>query len=847
MVAVDAAVPGFFTYLIPQGMAVKVGQMVRVGFGRRDVVGYVMSLGSGGKPISFALKPILEILRPEPLFGEGFTEMVSFVSRYYLYPEGLAVKEILPGGIAPKLGKFVALTPAGAAKGPPAGEAGGRALPLLALRYPGGAPLGSFSDPRELREISDLVAKGLAAYSWEVVASGVGFGFEWLISEERDPPEAKRLGKSERDLLERLKGAPPTPLSHFRIFYKDALRVARSLRAKGLIAMERHELSRDDPTRAIRLPHGAVERLTPDQGRALSAIGGALESGAGGGFLLFGVTGSGKTEVYLRAADIALKAGRGVLWLAPEIALTMGLEARIKAGLPGLRMSVLHSALSQGERHDHWQNLERGVSRLALGARSAVFAPIRDLGLVIVDEEHDWAYKQEDGLRYHGRDLALWRARKDSAVIVLGSATPSLESFHGTTTGRLSLLVMGGRPGGATLPQITLNDRRNAPKGSRVLGPELKRELRGAFGRGEQALIFINRRGFSSIPICMSCGEALRCPYCSLSLTLHGPRAEEPSPDAECGELGGIPEGSVLVCHGCGFRGAHQDRCPSCGSGIVRYMGVGTEKLQALVEREFGAKGLRLDADSTRRKGGSKGILEAFGKREADFMVGTQMAAKGHDFANLTVVGVVDADIGLNLPDFRAAERSFQLLSQVSGRAGRADKPGKVIIQTLNPAHYALVAASAHDYMGFFQDELSIRESLSLPPLGRLALLRFSGVEEGDVSEAAGRAFQALDALVRKGDPGEFEILGPAPSPINKLKDRYRYQIMLRSKTVKARHQVLAAFLGPFRKALAKGFSKGLPKDKDKDKDKPKDKDKSKAKTKEKISLIVDVDPYHLL
>jgi primosomal protein N' (replication factor Y) len=819
MVAVDAAVPGFYTYGIPEGMDIRVGQMVRVQFGRRDLVGYVMRLGTGGKPVTYTLKPILEVLRPEPLFGERLTELVRFVSSYYLYPEGLAVKEILPGGIAPKLGKFVSLTPAGMGADPGGLGELARVAGLLKASHPGGLSVKAFTDPRELRGLSELVRQGLASYSWEIVSKGVGFSFEWILSENPEPPEKlPRLGKNERDLLERLKGAPPTPLSHFRIFYKDALRVARSLRTKGLIGMERNELSRDDPLRAISLPHGEVRKLTADQEKALDAINGALEKGGGGGFLLFGVTGSGKTEVYLRAAEKALGQGKGVLWLAPEIALTMGLEARIKQALAGTRVSVLHSALSQGERHDHWQNLERGHSRLALGARSAVFAPIRDLGLIIVDEEHDWAYKQEDGLRYHGRDLALWRAKECKAVIVLGSATPSLESYQGTRTGRLGLLVMNERPEGARLPTVSVNDRRKAPKGSRVLGPELKRELAAAFRRGEQALLFINRRGHSGVPMCMSCGETLKCPYCSLSLTLHGPQGG-PHPDSECGDMGGIPEGSVLMCHGCGYRGKPPDVCPGCGSGIVRYMGVGTEKLQELVEKELGASGLRLDQDSTRRKGGSKGILEAFGKKEADFMVGTQMAAKGHDFGNLTVVGVVDADIGLNLPDFRSSERTFQLLSQVSGRAGRADKPGKVIIQTLNPGHYALLAASQNDYLGFFRNEMEIRESLSLPPLGRLALLRFSGPEEGPLAEMADNARAGLERLTRIGAPGEFEILGPAPSPITRLKGLYRYQIMLISKTVRGRHQVLVAFLAPFRKALAKT----------------------------KIAMTVDVDPYHLM
>jgi primosomal protein N' (replication factor Y) len=816
-VAVDSAAKGFFTYSVPEGMDVRVGQMVLVEFGRREAVGSVMRVASGEKPPPFALKPVMEILRPEPLFGEGFAELVGFVSSYYMYPEGLAVKEILPGGVAPKLAKKVTLTEDGMALPPEPGGAERPTLELLKSARQEGVPWSAFKSDSERRHVSSLVRRGLARFSWDLASRGTAFSFEWIVAPTENSPEGVRLGKNEKDLWERLKGAPPTQLSHFKMFYKTPLITARSLEKKGLCQLFRRELSRDDPSRAIRLPQGEVTELTPDQESALGQIGGALEQGRQQGFLLFGVTGSGKTEVYLRAAEKALKMGKGVLWLAPEIALAMGLESRVKSALPGLRVSVLHSALSAGERHDHWLSLERGASRLALGARSAVFAPVKDLGLVIVDEEHDWAYKQEDGLRYHGRDLALWRARQSGAAAVLGSATPSMESYYGTLTGRLTLLTMESRPGGALLPEAGVFDRRSAPRGAKVLSPELRDSLAAAFARGEQALLFLNRRGHSSTPVCVKCGEALKCPYCSLTLTLHGPRSA-PHPDAECGELGGIPEGSALVCHGCGWRSQPKDACPACGAGIVRYLGIGTEKLTTLVEKEFGAKGLRMDADSTRSKGGSKEILEAFGRGDADFMAGTQMAAKGHDFANLTVVGVVDADIGLHMPDFRAAERTFQLLSQAAGRAGRAKKPGKVIIQTFNPGHYAVQAAAAHDYLGFFKSELETREALCLPPLSRLALLRFSADSEELLSQTADRAAAALQALVKGGPDGEYELLGPAQSPIYKLKERFRAQIMLRAKTHGGRRKVLEAFVGPFRKTLKKG-----------------------------AAMTVDVDPYHMM
>ncbi|MDR2354308.1 MAG: primosomal protein N', partial [Deltaproteobacteria bacterium] len=658
--------------------------------------------------------------------------------------------------------------------------------------------------------------QGLAKFFYEFSGKGLNFSYEYYVSPVEDPPlKLPRLGKNEKKFWELIIDAPATPLSHFRNFFNDALQIARSLVKKQLIVMEKHEVSRDDPNRAINLTHGAVNELTQEQQEALKAITLAQEEGRGQNFLLFGVTGSGKTEVYLRAAQKALSMGKGVLWLAPEIALTMGLETRVRS-LEGAEVAVLHSKLSPGERHDHWLNLTRGRARVALGARSAVFAPLHNLGLIVVDEEHDWAYKQEDGLRYNGRDLALWRAKENNAVLILGSATPSLESFYGTQTGRLTLLEMKSRPQGAVLPEVTICDRRGAPRGAKVISRILRESMLTAFAKKEQALLFINRKGYSSLPICLSCGAPLKCPHCSLTLTLHGPLGEKNFPAD--GEAVPVTPESVLVCHGCGFRAKPRHSCPECGQGIVRYLGVGTEKLQELVETDLRAKGLRMDALSTRKKGGIKSILESFGRGEVDFLVGTQMAAKGHDFSNLTVVGVVDADIGLNMPDFRASERTYQLLSQVSGRAGRAEKRGKVIIQTLNPEHYSLVAAKNHDYFDFFENEIKIREELGLPPFGRLALIRFSGENEEEVIFSCEKAGEMLRSLCEGYPEGALEVLGPAPSPISRLKERFRYQIMFRSQTVQDRHRVLRAFLPDFRKSLKKT-----------------------------VIFTVDIDPYHLI
>jgi primosomal protein N' (replication factor Y) len=834
VVAVEAAAPGLYSYLVPPGMEVRVGQTVLVPFAGRDLLGYVMATEPAGAGYRGAMKPLRAVVREEPLFGPDLKRLAHAVSEYYLYPVGLCVREILPGGLSPKVEKEAALTEAGLglASGAPSGDPMDP-LALLLKSHPEPVPLSIFKAQGDAARVTALARRGLVRFTYRIAGKGARFAYETVLSPVPDPPaEPPRLGRRERELWERLRGAPPTPLSHFRNYFRDASRLARSLEAKGLALLDRQEIHRDDPSRAPELPGRPVDALTPEQEAALGPVLEALDGaagrggpgagpappgGGGGRFLLFGVTGSGKTEIYLRAALHALSLGRGVLWLAPEIALAMGLEARIRAYLPGEALSVLHSGLSAGERHDHWMSLARGRSRLALGARSAVFAPVRDLGLVVVDEEHDWAYKQEDGLRYHARDVAAWRARESGAALVLGSATPSLESYRAAEEGRLRLLVMRERPAGAVLPQVRVHDRRRSPRGGRILSPELRNELLAAFGRGEQALLFVNRRGWASLPICLSCGEALKCPGCSLNLTLHGPQGP-PLEGAEAGSVRDIPEGSLLVCHGCGWRGRPPAVCPGCGEGLVRYMGAGTERILESAEKDFRVRGLRLDADSARAKGGLKAILEGFGRGEAAFMVGTQMAAKGHDFPNLTVVGVVDADIGLNLPDFRAAERTYQLLSQVSGRAGRAGKPGRVVIQTLNPGHYSVTAACSHDYLSFYRAEAGMRRELGLPPFGRLALLRFTGADEARTEAAAAGAAETLRGLVEARPDGDFLLLGPAPSPVDRLKARYRFQMMLRAGTSAARGEVLAAFAPLCRKRLPKT-----------------------------VAFSVDVDPYHLL
>jgi len=812
-VAVAARVAGLFSYLVPPELAeaVQVGQAVLAPLGARPVVGYILALGRSPAPAR--LKPLMEIIGSEPLFGPGLSRLIHFISRYYHYPPGQAAREVLPGGLAPALTRVLRPTETAAGL-----LLGAEAELLARLKAAGaeGLDLKSLSAEGLGQAARRLTASGQARPGWRLDLKSTRTRTEWWLAPAGQPPaEPKRLGPKEAALWRLARAGPAKPLSYFAHYVPNPLPQARSLAAKGLVELSAREVFRDDPDRALApAGSGPPPDLTPQQTRALAALETALAIGSGREFLLFGVTGSGKTEVYLRAAAKTLAAGREVLWLTPEIGLTLGLERLLKDRLGEDRVAVLHSGLSAAQRHDQWQRIRRGLAPVVLGARSAVFAPLENLGLVVVDEEHDPAYKQDDGLRYNGRDLALWRAGQASAVLVLGSATPSFESYQAALSGRLTLLEMSERPGVAVLPRVVIVDQRAEPARSRrALSPALSRALTETLDRGEQALLFLNRRGLANLPMCLKCGQVLECPHCSRSLTLHGPQRPEEERGAGHAALG---RGEILVCHACGYRADPPAGCPHCLAPLVRYFGVGTERLLKIAAEACPqVRGARLDTDSTRRKGSLKNTLDSFARGEFNLLVGTQMAAKGHDFPNLTLVGVVDADLGLGLPDFRAGERTFQLLTQVAGRAGRGAVPGTVIIQTLNPRHPVLRAAAAHDYRAFFQAEIEARRELGYPPFSRLALIRFSGPEAPAVEAAAEEAAEAGRRLAAGSD---LEILGPAPAPLARLREQYRFQILIRGATALVRRRFLSAWLPLAEKKAPAG-----------------------------LKLTTDIDPYHFM
>ncbi len=542
-----------------------------------------------------------------------------------------------------------------------------------------------------------------------------------------------------------------------------ALPSARALEKQHFIRIEEEQVHRDpagSETFALTTPL----RLNEEQAAALAAVKSAIEARESKPMLLQGVTGSGKTEVYLQAARHVLDEGRGVLILVPEISLTPQTMARFKsrfADIPGA-VAILHSAMSDGERFDEWHAIHRGQARIAIGPRSALFAPVQKLGLIIVDEEHDSSYKQENSPRYHGRDLAVLRAKMEGATIVLGSATPSLESLYNVQTGKYTLLGMDKRADGQRLPLTRVLDMRSEPKDKRNLGilsERLRMAIEERLREHQQVILLLNRRGFARALQCPDCGYTAVCEHCALPMTYHATE-------------------NRLICHICGFRAVVPRRCPECHSGGILLEGYGTQKVEAVLRRCFPQARLqRVDADVTARKNALRNILDDFRAHRTDILLGTQMISKGLDFPNVTLVGVLNADLGLCVPDPRAGERTFQLLTQVAGRAGRGELDGEVIIQTYNPQAAAIQYARRHDTDGFAENELGIRRQLGFPPFTHLSVLTVRSEHE----EIAALALATLHKRLQNTLPPQAEISDPLPAPLPKAHGQFRYQCTIKS------------------------------------------------------------------
>ena len=730
VVTVAVPVPALqaLSYRVPDGMAVPpVGGRVRVPLGRRVVTGCVLeapdagaSSDAGSPPPPAELKDLLESLDPEPYLPRDVIDLALWVAEYY-------------------------------ACGP--GESLAAAMPPLALTAAGRD--GGFRKERVVR----LTPAGRDA----LLAGAAG-----------------RLGPRQRAALQRLSGFPDG-LGSARL-REDGVRAATvaRLRERGLVALDARRVERDpfaagergngEPAPAV----GAGREPTAEQRAALDALSALAGEGVFRVALLHGVTGSGKTEVYLRLAREVVTAGRRVLVLVPEIALTPAVTDTFRKAF-GERVAIQHSGLSPGARHDQWHRIRRGAVDVVVGTRSAVFAPLDALGLVVVDEEHDTSYKQEDSPRYHARSVAIMRARAAGALVVLGSATPSLETFHHARRGRYRRVAMTERVHRRPLPEVRIVDMR-AEMASEAGEAAISRTLAGALektlARGEQALILLNRRGFAAAVLCRQCGRTSECPNCSVSLTLHR-------------------RAGRVRCHYCNYSAARPSTCAHCAGPYLESVGFGTERIEAeLAELSPEAAIARLDRDAARRRGAVQSLLARFRAREIDVLVGTQMIAKGHDFPNVTLVGVVSADVGLQVADFRAAERTFQLLTQVAGRAGRGERPGTAIVQSFHPEHYSIVHACRQAYGPFFDEEMRYRTALHYPPVVSMvnAIVRGRSLAAAmrDAARMAGRLRAARSS---------FEVLGPAVAPISRLRGQHRAQIFLKGVNRPAMHAALRAAL----------------------------------------------------
>ncbi|MCF8075474.1 MAG: primosomal protein N' [Desulfotignum sp.] len=768
-VAVTLPMPHSFVYAVPDYLSdtCRPGMRVLVPFGKRRVTGYILK---GRKDSGdYTAKKILDVLDDHPLFPENEIPFFRWVADYYMHPLGETIKTALPTGLDRRDVAHIRTTKQGrtALKNPALSPAESRILTLADTRQGiSRKQLFNTMDSPSLRSLlKKMQDSGWLSVTAVLKKEAASARLEKFIAPGEKPPDPdKKLSLKRQQILSIVAEKKEISLTALRSQVPTAPRLIKLLAQDGRVTIFQRRVCRDpfgDPVEPDTPPE-----LTSEQADAVNTVRNHLDQGFVP-YLLAGVTGSGKTEVYLRLAADAVARGKSAIVLVPEIALISQTERRFRARF-GEQIAVIHSMLSQGERLDQWHHIATGKVSIVIGARSAIFAPFDNIGIIIVDEEHDGSYKQENGLRYNARDLAVVRARMCGCPVVLGSATPSVQTSHNVRTGRFHQLDLLHRVNDRPLPQITLVDLKkyaDAPPMDRIITPELAKAIRACLEAGNQALIFLNRRGFASFPACSACHQPLQCRHCDITMTLH-------------------LSAHLYKCHLCGFCLPESTACPSCGKKAVKNFGFGTEKIESMLKTMFpDARLARMDQDSTARKGSALSLLKSIRNRTVDLIVGTQMLAKGHDFPAITLVGVICADLSMNLPDFRAGERTFQLLAQVSGRAGRGDVPGTVIMQTYNPDHFTIEAARRQDVTAFYNREIPFRKALKYPPFTRMILVKLSGPKKDVVAQAA---LDAPAILTQTKDTTPemaqtVDVLGPIEAPIPRISSRFRWQLVIKS------------------------------------------------------------------
>ncbi|MFH2047359.1 MAG: primosomal protein N' [Pseudomonadota bacterium] len=807
-VAVDLPVYSIFTYIVPEGIhdVFLPGKRVTVPFGQRNITGYVLSESKHTSEYDDKeIKPIRDVIDKTSLFPPSMVPFLKWIADYYIYPIGAVIKTALPGGLnSYEIIKYSITA---------AGKEVLDANRIFAL------------DKRvlSLLETCPFSIKGLCGKLNENISASLLFSMEkrgWIVREkEIKPGKTKarlesyvclsggglpdsKLSLSRKKVIDCLKTYGELSLKRLKEYVPNAARVVKALESDGYLILSKKPVYRD--------PFG--EEISPDiapvptheQESVISNVINFLGKGFSP-FLLSGVTGSGKTEVYMKLASAAIDKGYSVLVLVPEIALISQIEKRFRARF-GECVAILHSGLSSGEKYDQWSRITDKKTLIAIGARSAVFAPLTNIGLIVVDEEHDSSYKQEGGLRYNARDLAVVRAKLENCIVLLGSATPSVQSYQNVLSNKFSGLSLTKRIENRTLPEVNvvdLKNNRNSRGMRRYFSQELIDGIKSTLSRKEQVLLFLNRRGFAGFPVCSACGEAVKCKNCDISLTLH-------------------KSANAYKCHYCGYTKAANSKCAKCGSAAIKLLGLGTEKIEEAVKTLFPqARVARMDSDTTIRKGSVLKILKDLSEHNIDILIGTQMVAKGHDYPGITLVGIICADLSLSFPDFRACERTFGLLAQVSGRAGRGDSKGSVILQTYNPDHFTILSAKKQDFISFYEKEIVFRKDLNYPPFSKMIMIRLSGKDKKRTQECAKTLGKHCNEL--KNGNKSFEksviVLGPVEASVAKVADRYRWQILLKGYSFNPLHR--------FAKIIVlETASKICGKD---------------------VSVVIDVDPYFMM
>ncbi|CAM2362057.1 primosomal protein N' [Listeria seeligeri] len=767
-----------FDYFIPEDLEelIRPGMRVSVPFGNRKIQGFVTELGETEE--NPKLKGIDGVMDLAPVLNEELMELGDWLAEDTLSFRVSAYQAMLPAALRAKYEKYF-------------------------LRL-----------DEENTELEQLF-EGYETLDWKVaearnllksLGKWVREGSVEVVYQVKNKTTNKKMRminclKSPHELMELIENMPKNAkaqtrvLAFFQVFEGTEISVAelkkqaetseatiKKLAEQGIISIQEKIVSRD-PYKHHHFEKSEALTLLPDQQTACEKI---IEAKKQETFLIHGVTGSGKTEIYLQTIEAKLKEGKEAIVLVPEISLTPQMVERFKSRF-GSEVAVLHSALSSGEKYDEWRKIERKEARVVVGARSAVFAPFENLGIIIIDEEHEASYKQEDNPRYHARDVAIWRAMKYQCPVVLGSATPSLESFARAKKGVYTLIELPSRVNDRAMPEVNVVDmREELRKENRTeFSTELLEKIKDRIAKKEQTVLMLNRRGYSSFVMCRDCGYVVECPNCDISQTYH-------------------QASNKMKCHYCGHEESVPKKCPSCEGEHIRYFGTGTQKVEeSLTKLIPEARVIRMDVDTTRTKGAHEKLLRSFRNHEADILLGTQMIAKGLDFPDITLVGVLNADTMLHLPDFRASERTFQLLTQVSGRAGRHERTGEVVVQSYNPEHYSIEFAKKHDFIGFYHHEMQLRKMGAYPPFYYLTMINVS--DENEMK--AIRTIQEMVNFLRGKLGPEAVILGPVPSTIARIKNKYRYQCIIKYKIEPNLKQELKTLITHYQKDQQKGLT----------------------------------------